>query len=269
VAGCTPEFWKHVDTLMEIAQRRQVYILATLMSFDHFSERHAAAARWRKMLTSTNNIDSLVRNYVARFADRYKENPWLFAIDLCNEPDWIHENPTCGQLPWSDIQEYVARAAAAIHARSPVLVTLGICMGPKYISPTLRTHIATDEILRATAGGDPAARLDFYAPHHYNWMTSSFKNPFYISPEAYGLDNTRPTLFGECPARGTAAHTIVDDYESAWRNGWQGVMGWTSNDIDANGGLKELGPGTRAFRDRHPDLVFPGVGVPAAPAPAR
>jgi hypothetical protein len=34
-------------------------------------------------------------------------------------------------------------------------------------------------------------------------------------------------------------------------------MGWTSNGVDGNGGLTELGAATRAFRDQHERLVFP------------
>jgi hypothetical protein len=31
-----------------------------------------------------------------------------------------------------------------------------------------------------------------------------------------------------------------------------------ANGVDANGGLARLGPATRAYRDNHPGLVFPG-----------
>ncbi len=269
VSGCTPAFWSHLDSLFQIAQNRQVYIKATLISFDHFSDNHTNYLSWRNMLASATNVDSMVNHYVVPFVNRYKNNPWLWCIDLCNEPDWIYENAKCGKISWDRIQTYFAKAAVAIHANSKILVTVGISMGPKYNSTALRTNVVSDSVLRAKAGGDGRARLDFYSPHHYDWMESAWGNPLTRSPIAYGMDNTKPVVIGECPAKGTSGHTTTQDYEAGYQNGWQGVMGWTSNGVDSNGGLTELGPATRAFRDHHYNLVFPKATVqnPASSAP--
>jgi hypothetical protein len=112
--------------------------------------------------------------------------------------------------------------------------------------------------------------MDFYSPHYYDWMSGiNPGNPFYMRPVAYGLPGNRPVVFGESPAKGTAGHQTEEDYESACQNGWQGVMGWTSNGVDDNGDLLLLGPATRAFRNRHPGLVFPeakpSTGAPVKP----
>ena len=118
VSGCTAAFWRHLDTLFRLARQRQVYIKATLISFDHFSNSHRHHLDWRRMLTDSGKIDSMVTNYVVPFVVRYRDNPWLWCIDLCNEPDWIYENDRCGKIPWEWFQTYVAKAAAAIHANS-------------------------------------------------------------------------------------------------------------------------------------------------------
>jgi hypothetical protein len=262
VSGCTPAFWKDVDSLFEIARKRQVYIMATLISYDHFQNNHTNYLGWRKMITSSTNIDSIVDNYVVPFVTRYKDNPWLWCIDLCNEPDWIYENAKCGKISWDHVQTFFAKASAAIHANSTTLVTVGWAMGPKYNS-SLRTNIVSDSALRAAAGGDPRAHLDFCAAHHYDWEDSIYGNPFYMSPTAYGMEPTKPAVIGECPAKGTKGHTIVQDYENACRNGWQGAMSWSSSGVDSNGDLKTFAPATRAFRDNHPALVFPGESLPA------
>jgi len=149
----------------------------------------------------------------------------------------------------------VAKAAVAIHAGSQILVTVGIAMAPKYESNRRGQDVFSDEVLRSKAGGSPLARLDFYAPHHYDWMNRTWGNPFAESPVAYGLDGGKPALIGECAAKGSAGASALQNYEEAYRKGWQGVQGWTSNGVDANGGLEELGPATRAFRDRHFALV--------------
>jgi hypothetical protein len=266
VSGCTHAFWRDLDSLFRIAQERQVYVMATLMSFDHFSSKHPNHLRWRKMITNSNNVESLVTNYVVPFVNRYKDNPWLWSIDLCNEPDWIHENAECGRLPWEPLQSYFGRASAAIHANSGVLVTVGIAMGPKYLSETRATNVLNDDALRATAGGDRQAHVDFFSPHYYDWQGQySHKSPFLISPVAYSLPGGRPALFGEFPSKGTARHTTAEDYQNAYQNGWQGAMGWSSDGVDANGDLSKLGPATRAFRDGHNALVFPGANIPDVP----
>lgn len=132
VTGCTPKFWADLDALLRIAERHQVYIMATLISFDHFSEGKAHYQGWRKMITNTANIDSMVTNYVVPVVQRYRDDPWLWCVDLCNEPDWISENARCGKISWDWIQTYFARAALGVHTHSRALVTVGIAMGPKY-----------------------------------------------------------------------------------------------------------------------------------------
>jgi hypothetical protein len=271
VSGCTPAFWNHLDRLFQIARQRQVYIKATLISFDHFSNSHSNHMDWRRMLTDSANIDSLVTNYVVPFVVRYRENPWLWSIDLCNEPDWIYENEKCGRIPWEWIQTYVAKAAVAIHANSQIPVTVGICMGPKYTARPPGTNVVSDAALQARVQGDVRARLDFYSPHYYDWMNKIRGNPFYQTPTAYGLDVTKPIVIGECPAKGTANHTVTQDYEGACENGWQGAMAWTSNGVDKHGGLNEVSPATRAILARYPHLVFPGESAAAStnrPSPA-
>ena len=254
VTGCTPAFWNDVDCLLGSAGKHQVYIMATLLSYDHFSEHHSNHARWRKMLTDGGNIDAMVAHYVVPFVARYKDNPWLWSIDLCNEPDWIYENASCGRISWDWVQMYVAKAALAIHTNSQILVTVGLAMGPKYQS-SRRVDVFSDAILQAKAGGSSLARLDFYSPHHYDWVTRIYGNPFTESPRAYGLDGGKPAVIGEYPAKGTAGRSLTQDYEDAYLNSWQGLLAWTSNGVDGNGGLEELGPATRAFRDNHAALL--------------
>jgi len=255
--GCTPQFWTNVDSLLQIARTRRVYIDATLLSFDHFQRSHPNYMRWRRMLLNGETIDSMVTNYVVPFVARYKTNPWLWSVDLCNEPDWIHENEICGKMEWRPFQIYVAKAAAGVHANSPVLVTLGICMGPKYLGRPPGTNVFSDATLQALAHGDPGARLDFYTPHYYDWQKVIGGNPFYKSPSDYPMSLGKPIVIGECSVKGTAQHSIIADYEGAFNHGWQGVMGWTSDGVDRNGSLKELAPATRAIYAEHPDLVFP------------
>ncbi len=262
VSGATAAHWTHLDSLFSIAQSRQIYIMATFLSFDVTKNTHPGYTRWRAMFNSDANIDSYVANYVVPFVNRYKNNPWLWSIDLINEPDWIIENQEAGQLPWARVQQLAAKTARAVHANSPILFSVGMAM-PKYQSPTISGDVMSDTALRGFVN-DPLVFLDFRQTHYYDWMNANWGNTLYKTPADHGFITTRPWVIGENPAVGTSGHTITQDYESAFTMGWQGVMAWTSNGVDSNGSLTQLGPATTAFRNNHPALVFPSSGGPTA-----
>ena len=256
VTGATPAHWRDLDRLFRLLARHRIHVMATLMSFDHFKETNAYHRRWRNWIASDQNIDSYVDTYLVPFLARYGSSPWLWSIDLMNEPDWVFENREDGQIPWERLQSYFARAARAIHQHSPVLVTVGLA-SPKYGSDTgreCRGNKVSDRALQAVLP-DPAARLDFYTTHYYDWNGKIWGQALYLSPQAYGLPADKPSLMGENPAKGTEGHTITDDYESAFQNGWQGAMAWTSNGVDKNGSLAQLGAATRAIREKHPEFL--------------
>jgi endoglucanase len=125
-----------------------------------------------------------------------------------------------------------------------------------------------------------------------------FGHPFTRSPfgdvnsgTGWGLCPSKPALIGETGANGTIARsatrsaatnwefpelvprqtfTLAQDYENAFNNGWQGVMGWTSNRVDNYGTpigpnptgslmLTEVSAASNAFRNARPHLVFPNI----------
>ncbi len=271
VSGATPRHWADLDQLFAIAQKHRVYLLATLLSFDHFKGNHRRHAAWRKWIADDANIDSYVANYLRPFLRRYGKSPWLWSIDLINEPDWVHENADNGRVPWERLQSYFARAAQEIHRDSPVLVTVGLGM-LKYGSDTGKGCVGNEVSDRAlqAAVNDPSARLDFYSVHYYDWCGRLWGNALYTTPAAWHVPADKPSVITEMPAAGTKGHTTTEDYTAAWTNGWEGAMGWTSDGVDAMGSMAELGPATAAFRDAHPDLVFPPAAATAkSPAAAR
>src|SRR5262249_47672016 len=159
---------------------------------------HRNYKSWRAMINSSANTDSFVNNYIIPFVNRYKSNPYLWSIDLCNEPDWIYEDATVGQLPWNVIQRYFAKAAAAIHNNSQILVTVGMAM-IKYNSDTAsgaQGNKISDAALQAQVN-DPGAKVDFYSVHYYDWMFPYWGDPYYQTPAAFGLDTSKPAMLGE------------------------------------------------------------------------
>ena len=264
VSGLSESFFRDCDSLFSIAKKNGVYIKATMMSFDHCKDSHANYMNWRNIINNQTATQTFIDVYLLPFVNRYKSNPYLFAIDLCNEPEWISENKECGQLQVKNMQRFFAKCAASIHNNSDVLVTIGsACIKWNSDNDGCAGNYWKDSALQS-AFNDPKAYLDFYSIHYYAWVHQWYKSPFEMSPKDYGIDN-KPVLIGEMPAKDSGLKeiniTLLQSYEKAYEKGYQGVMPWTSNGVDENGNLTTVGPAAVSFRNNHYLLVYP-VGQP-------
>lgn len=264
----TSSFFDDLDRFFNLAENYQIYIFAALLSFDHAKSGSPAYQSFRNCFNDDEKTGSLVDHYVVPFVARYKDNPYLFAVDACNEIEWIHENAETGNLGWERLQYLAARMAAGVHDNSPVLFSVGSAAvkwnseSPRYPGEGNKWK---DSALQAQCN-DPKAFLDFYSPHWYGWVVRWFGNPCATSPTDYGIGD-RPCIIGECPAKGmftqdaqgndVLVNNPADMYEKAYQRGWRGVLPWTSNGVDNNGSIADFGAATRAFRDNHYDLVYP------------
>ena len=271
ITGVSQKHWDDLAKLFEAAARHQIYIMATPLSFDHFKDvgNRPDAQKWRNLLLN-KHADSFAKHYIIPLVQKFGSNPWLWSIDLMNEPDWVYEGPECGNIPWEYISYLFAVSAAAIHENSDILVTVGINM-PKYSSdmPPWQGNKISDAYLQSLYP-NKLAYVDFWSPHYYDWMGESYGVPFYMSPygahlAGFTMCPSKPALIGECMAKGSAgktagteSNTIVSDYEAAMKNGWQGVMPWTSNGVDGCGTLEDLRPATEQMAAKYGDLIFPG-----------
>ena len=271
ISGASGSHWSDLDKFFITAARNQIYIMATLLSHNHFKDEGSrpTAQRWRNMLNSDAACASFAENYTVPFVKRYGDNPWLWSIDLCNEPDWVFEESDCGKIPWERISYFFAVNAAAIHENSSVLVTVGMSF-PKYNSDysSYEGNKVSDAFLQ-NLYPNKNAYLDFWSQHYYDWVGPWYGVPFYVSPYGikpggFGLDASKPAVIAECSAKGskgkttgTENNTIVTDYESAYINGWQGVMPWTSNGVDSNGNLQDHSPATTYMLAKYQDVIFP------------
>lgn len=272
INGVSDKHWADLDLFFATAARNHIYIMATLLSFDHFKDtgNRPAAQSWRNMLCDDAAVQSFAENYTIPFVERYGDNPYLWSIDLCNEPDWVFENPECGRLPWERISYFFAVNAAAIHKHSDVLVTVGMA-SPKYNADGAgyEGNKVSDAYLQGLYP-DGGAYLDFWSTHYYDWVGPWYGVPFYVTPSGakprgYGLDASKPAVIAECMAsgskgatKGTQDNTIVTDYENAYLNGWQGVLPWTSNGVDGCGDFGDLSPAIKYMAGKYGDVVFPG-----------
>lgn len=255
VVAAMPKHWKDLDGLFKAAEENGIYIMATLMSFDHFKDSNKKYASWRAMLDDEAAMDSYVNNYVIPFCKRYDSYDSLWSIDLCNEPDWIHENDECGKIPWKKLCSLFAREAAAIHENSDILVTVGFGM-IKYNSKKYSGNFGSDENLQ-TVYRNENAYLDFYSPHFYEWEAPWYGFPFDKDPTTFGLDGTKPAVIGEFPANGMTSKTsgskdmsASECYVNVYNNGWNGIFAWTSNGVDDCGSLKDFAEGAKEVAEK-------------------
>ena len=256
VTGATDAHWRDLDALFALAAKHEIYILATLISFDHTKSGNPRYQGWRNMYLRDEGIASMMRNYVRPFVERYGNTPWLFAIEPGNELEWAGvpgENDA--GIPKDRIIRYVAEVARTVRRNSKVLVTQGAA-SIRWNSDEHDGDWWSDDALQARID-DPAARLDFDSPHYYDWQRRHYGNPFRMSPTAYGLRGDKPAMIAESPARGSGGQGIEADFLGAKANGWRGVMPWTSNGVDAYGDLTDISPGLQAIGARYPDMVSP------------
>jgi hypothetical protein len=263
VTGLSPSFFRDCDSLFAIAGRYGIYIDATMMSFDHCKSPNAAFQNWRNIITSRMASLTYVNYYLIPFVNRYKTCPWLFAINLCNEPEWISEDANDGKLPVKSLQQFFGLCAAAVHNNSKIPVTIGsACIKWNTDNKGYVGNYWKDAALKA-ASGDPDAYLDFYCIHYYGWVHKYFKSPFEMTPADYGI-NDKPVIIEESPGKDSGLKeipmTLVQAYESAFEKGYQGNMPWTSNGVDENGDIKTVGVAALSFKNNHQDLVYPVTG---------
>lgn len=263
VTGATSAFWSNLDDMFLLAKKNKIYIKATLISFDHFKNTNSTYQHWRNMILSDDKVGTFLENYAIPFVKRYNDNPYLWAVDICNEIEWVNQDAADGKIAWNRLQYFVARVASAIHENSQVLVTLGSA-AIKWNSDKFEGNYWSDARLKAQYNNENA-RLDFYSPHYYGWVVKWFGNfALNKTPADYGI-NDRPCVIGENPAKGVYNDGASPALEvpasqmflGAYNKGWKGLMPWTSNGVDANGTLNDFGAGLLAFQKAHPELVDP------------
>lgn len=256
--GATELHWKDLDTLVAAAEKYQIYLMATVQSFDHYKTSAKNYKAWRAMMQDSDKIDTYVDNYIIPLVKRYDSSDYFWSIDLCNEPDWVVENAECGNLSWKDLSVYYAKAAAAIHKNSDVQVTVGLGM-IKYNSDQYQGNIISDKNLQAVTQ-DMSSYVDFYSTHWYSWEKQWFGYPFDKSPKSFKLDGTKPSVVGECAAKTDSKDsvTLKEKYQTAYQNGWNGVFAWKSSGTDDGCGLLDsITPATNAMLELAGGSIFP------------
>ena len=213
--------WSDLDKLFAIAEKYKVYVMPTLLSFDHFKHKD-----WRALLNSKEFCDQYAEMYVEEFCRRYGDCDYIMGIDIMNEPDWVNENEECGQISWDTISYLLGKCADVIHKNTNKLVTVGTAM-IKYNSDSMQGNKVADAYLKELTGLD-GAYLDFYSVHYYSWMRPMWGFPCGMSPAEYGLPTDKPCMIGETSNDDEAdcGMSMPEKYKSMYDNGWNGILVW-------------------------------------------
>lgn len=285
VSAPSAAFWTNCDHLFAQAQVNGVYIMATMMSFDHTKTANNKSTNWRNMMNDTAKIRTYLNNYLIPFVNRYKTNPYLWSIDLCNEIEWDAENTDNWKCSYAVLQRFIGMCCAGLHSSAvartdgtKVLITLGSA-GTKWNGTKMRNgsngtgwvtnndgNKWSDAALKAQYN-NANAYLDFYSPHFYGWLNEYYYNMFQKSPADYGMDE-KPCMVGEMPARDpmpTPAMSQLTAYNNLKTLGWQGHMPWTAN-ITTNlttevGSLADFGAAALSFKNSNTTLIVPNCAA--------
>lgn len=269
VSGASDLFWEHMDHLMSVAGSNGVYVMPALLSFDITKDGYSTFQRWRNWLQSPANIQSYIDNVLIPLVQRYDNEPYLLAWEICNEPEWMFENTEHGPQAFEDVQRMHAMLAAAVHENSSKFVTTGSA-APKWNSPIYddwgdyEGNMFSDEALSSLIG-NPNAYLDFYQYHWYPWQTEWMESPFTQTTAEYGVDD-RPVIVGESEGNDVCdqyiCQTVTEMYENAYQNGFDGVCAWKTPQNDGHGTFENIAVATNNFYLNHPNLVYPGGSEP-------
>lgn len=272
--GATKAHWEDLDNLFVLAEKYQIYLMPTVMSFDFFKNEQQATNKhtmWRDFIKDDKKVDSYVDNYIVPFVERYGKSDYLWCVDLCNEPDWIKENASCGVIKWEYLQKYFAKATAAIHEHSDVLVTVGMAM-IKYNSDEVEGNVISDKALQEALGDNSKydkskAYVDFYSTHWYPWMNPNWGINYTQTPKAFKQDTSKPCIIAEIPAVVSKkdmeqytlkSYDLANVYEAAYKNGWQGMMAWkASGGNDGNGSWADCEKAIKKMMKICPEKIYP------------
>ena len=226
IQNINQKHWSDLDKLFALAKKHKIYLMPTLLSFDHFKEPKKSGERWQALISDKKTADIYAEKYVKEFCEKYGKNEYIFAIDIMNEPDWVYENKECGQIGWDKLSYFFGKCAQVIHENSDILVTVGMGI-IKYNSDKYEGNMVSDKYLSELTGSDKAY-LDFYSTHYYNWQKTCFGFPCDKSPEEFGLTDGKPCLIGEThnDDESECGMTLSEKYKSVYDNGWCGIMVW-------------------------------------------
>jgi len=262
IIGAGNDFWEHFDGLVTIARTKGIYLLPSLWSFDMTHQKYPGHQRYRQLVNDPKKIQSYIDNVLVPLVKRYTDEPCILGWEICNEPEWMFEDPDKGNFTVETVQTFHAMLASAIHKNCTKPVTTGSAAikwnSEKYRYPgQVSGNLWSDEALQAVYS-DTNAYFDFYQIHWYPWQTQWMSSPYQMSIKEYQIDE-KPVLIGESQGMDQCdqyiCQTLQEMYENAYKNGYAGLCAWKTPQNDGCGIFENIATATNSFYKNHPELI--------------
>jgi len=240
--GLTSTTLQDLETVLELAEENDLYLMLTLFSFDNFKSAISPASQNMATLgTDATKRAALVNNVVKPFARAAKQSTHgsrVIAWDVINEPEWavtgasmyggdeaFEADSTCTPVTHAQMEKLLSDVITGLRAESSALVTVGAAAMKWRHAWTMLDQ-------------------DFYQFHIYDWVNMYW--PYDKSPTEYGMGD-KPMVMGEFPPSGLSGGVSYRSMLDSWySNGYAGSLAWR----DAT--YKVTWSDVKAFADAHP-----------------
>jgi cellulase (glycosyl hydrolase family 5) len=215
VSGIHPTFTKNFDDVVALAEKNKIHLYLCLGNA--FSWPCDSVLKVKNIISDPRATDAYLNNAVKPFVKRYKDNKWIFAYDIHNEPEQYVAGVTpyggpIEPIPLETVRRFLKRNVTAIHSTdSKVLVSCGSGQS-------------------LAAGQHLGLGLDFYDLHSYNenghlpktW-DSKIDKPVILGEYGYRKHDED----GQKPSDFYVQNRTVKRYlQNAILNGYSGTIIW-------------------------------------------
>jgi len=243
-----------VQKALELAKQHDLYIMLTLFSFDSFTPTKTESGIYTRglqpMVVDAVRRQKLLQNLVVPVAKAVEASPHkqrMIAWDMINEPEWAMTganlyggeafSPQSGlqAVTHAQMETFLQEMAAALHASSGALVTIG--------GAAIKWGSAWTKV-----------NVDFYQLHYYDWVYEWY--PYATVTLASAGLSGKPVVMGEfplqglsaIPSKGLPARTAAQLSQDLWNNGYAGALAWAFNDPS----FPWSAAAAQAFAGQHP-----------------
>jgi hypothetical protein len=235
--GLAENFFADMDAALEIAEETNIKLDLVLLNhswmFDRsVNEEGTILDGHPEVLNSQTGREFLLRNIFLPTFLRYAKNPWVFAWEIMNEPDFIinglDSNKKLVTHPMSmvDFKLFARSVADAVHTNTLSKVTIGGGR-VKYL------HFWDDDALG----------LDFLQVHPYSDFFDMPGDDTLYNRRYRDLKLKRPLVIGEFPTNADKQVAASDDHTTfrqyldyCLHSGFAGSWLWSFNSVDGLGG---------------------------------